>query len=100
MYRAAEETRLELLIRAETGNVDDGVGAVGSVVAVTACARCRPGDQTTVVAPVEAEPGPALPGLVLEMGGLIKFLVVINAEDTPGGRRCRTGSADLREEEP
>ena len=89
MYRTAEESCLELLVGAETGNIDDGVSAVGSVVAVAPCARCRSGDQTTIVSPVESQPGATLPGLVLEVGGLIKLLVVVNAEDTASGGRRR-----------
>ena len=41
-----------------------------------------PGHQAAVIAPVEAHPWAALPGLVLEVGGLVELLVVVDAEDS------------------
>ena len=38
------------------------------------------GHQAAVVAPVEAEPRPVLPGLVLQVRGLVEVLVVVDAE--------------------
>ncbi len=57
------------------------------------------GHQSAVVAPVEAEPWAALPGLILQVGRLVEFFVVVNAErETGTGDRCAR-SADLRMEE-
>src|ERR1019366_8114810 len=55
-------------------------------------ARCRcrqawscTGHQSAVISPVEAEPRPGLPRLVLNMGCLVELLVVVNAEDADRG---------------
>src|ERR1700728_1860226 len=43
-------------------------------------ARCCPCDQSTVIPPVEADPGATLPRLILEVSGLVELLVVVDAE--------------------
>src|SRR5436305_5840119 len=40
----------------------------------------RPGDLTAVIAPCEGGPGPILLVLVAEKGGLLKCLIVVDAE--------------------
>ena len=48
--------------------------------AIAAGAGNRTGDQTAVISPVEAEPRPALPRLVLQVRGLVEMFVVVDAE--------------------
>ena len=84
--RAAEQSGLELLIRAEDRRVHHGVAARRAVGAVAAGAGHRARHQAAVIAPVEAHPRAALPGLVLDVGGLVELLVVVDAED-PRRRR-------------
>src|SRR5208337_2501941 len=60
-------------------------------------ARRCPGDQSTVVAPVEAKPRATLPRLILQVGRLVELLIVVNAEGQSGsGRHRRARSANLR----
>src|SRR5579862_1020176 len=103
------ESGFELLIggeryRADVGSHHAYIGhaaedgrARAIVESVEAEARGGAGDQAAVIAPVETNPGPALPGLILQMGGLVEFLVMID----PEGKACRggdggSGAADLR----
>ena len=59
------------------------------------------GNQSAVVAPVEAEPRAALPGrLVLQVCGHVVGFVVVNAENPRRRRGSGSGSRDLRSEEP
>ena len=55
-----------------------GIG--GGLRAIAAEARSLASNQAAVVSPVETEPRTALPGLVLQVGRLIEFLVVVDAE--------------------
>src|ERR1700733_13781377 len=79
MHASAIESCFELLIRRDPGYVHRGVGAIWPVRAIPSRARHRTGDQTAIVAPVEAEPRPFLPGLVLQVSGLVKQLIVVDA---------------------
>src|SRR5271166_2950884 len=106
----AGESGLELLIGAQgvSENILQQDGGLpvesGGLRAVVDCAyavtRRVSGYQTAVVTPVEAKPGAALPGLVLQVGGLVELFVVVDAEGKSGaGRHRRAGSADLGLEE-
>src|SRR5437764_11924905 len=79
-YTPAKESGLELLIRSQPGHVYDAIGSTWSVVAITSRARHRTGDKTAVVAPVESETWPILSGLILQVSGLIKILVVVDTK--------------------
>ena len=58
--------------------------------------RHRPGDESAVVAPVEADPWPALPGcLVLHVRGHVIGFVVVDAENSCRRRGRGPGSRDL-----
>ena len=80
---AAEQSRLKLLIGAETGDIDNGVAACRAVCTVASRARRWASHQAAVISPVEANPWPRLPGLVLQVGGLVELFVVVNAEWRP-----------------
>src|ERR1035438_5100583 len=77
---AAEESSLELLIRAQPGDINNGIRAVGTVVAVASGARHRPGNQAAIVAPIEAEPWTSLRGLILHVSGGLENLVMIDSK--------------------
>ena len=108
MHGAAEETGLELLIGADAGRIYyvRAIGATGPgwpIRAIATRARRWTGDKPAVVPPVEAEPRPALPRLILQVSGLVEFFVVVDAERRkfPRHRNDRNGArpADLRREE-
>src|SRR5579862_548201 len=108
MHGAAEQAGLELLIGADAGHVYyvRAPGTAGSqwpIGAVASRARNRASDKAAVVAPVETEPWPALPRLILQMGRLVEYFVVVNAKGRkfPGhcNNRNRARPADLRSEE-
>src|SRR5580693_1143546 len=56
------------------------------------------GHQAAVIPPVEADPRSVLPGLVLDVSGLVKLFVVVDAEHLVDARR-RADSTNLRGEE-
>src|ERR1700730_140785 len=87
-----EQSSLQLLIPSKPGQVYRScrVGREGNCT----------GHHSTVVPPIETNPRPALPGLILEVRRLIKLLVVINSEDATGRGGSSSGSAELREKEP
>src|SRR5580658_6840236 len=72
-------------------------GGLRAIIARTNSVTWRvAGHQTAVVTPVEASPWPALPGLILEVGGLVKPFVVVDAEGkSRGGCHRRSRSAYL-----
>ena len=70
MHAAAVQTRLELLIRRQVGNVHNRIRPVRPVGAIPARARRRTGHQAAVIAPVEADPRSPLSDLILQVGGL------------------------------
>ena len=62
MRRAAEQPGLELLVRAYSGRIHNVVSVpVRTVGAIAAGAWRGTGDESAVVAPVEADPWSALP---------------------------------------
>ena len=96
MHAPAVESRLELLIGREAGDIHDRVGPVRPVGAIASRARHRAGHQAAVVAPVEAEPRAASSRLVLQVRGLVELLVVVDAEYADRrreSRRCRRPAA-------
>src|SRR5581483_2368109 len=99
MYRTTEETCLKLLIRADDRGIDHSITAEGSVSAVATGARNRAGYQSAVIAPIEAQPGASLPRLILQVSGLVKLLIVVNAENPGRSRGSGSRAADLRREE-
>src|ERR1039457_5528995 len=80
MRAPAVDSRLELPTRRQTGNVQYGIGPIGPVRAIASSARHGAGHQTVIVAPVDAEPRPLLPRLVLRLSGLVKIIVGVDAE--------------------
>src|SRR6201999_4558249 len=63
-------------------------------------AGCGAGYESAVEAPVEAQPGRALAGrLVLELGGVVVALVVVDAEGVYALADRGAGSGALRREE-
>ena len=95
---AAIEAGLELLIRRQTGNIHDGIGPIRAIGAISTSARHRASHQAAVVSPVEAQPRPPFPRLVLQMGGGVEILVVIDSKYSVTALTGRRGadSADLR----
>ena len=78
---------------------DGGTGAEG-VGADDVIARGRAGDEAAVVAPVEGEPRRELArDLVLQVGGLVVLLVVVDAEGIAALADGCSGAGDLRREE-
>src|SRR5271166_2086479 len=84
---SAEESRLKLLIGSEAAKIDSRLAIgersrSGAVVEVhDPVAGNSSSDQSAVITPVESEPWSASPGsLVLQVHGLIKSLVVVDAE--------------------
>src|ERR1019366_962858 len=59
----------------------------------------RAGDETAVVPPVEANPGPGLPRLVLQVRRLVKLFVVVNSERQSVLSDGSSQTASLRWEE-
>ncbi len=102
----ASETGLGLLIGAERVSEDVlqkdswlpvNCGRLRAVVGSSdPIARCIPGHETAVVAPIEAEPWAARPGLVLQVGRLVELFVVVDAEHSTGGQGSGPSTADLR----
>src|SRR6202161_601953 len=82
--RAAEESDRGLLIGVERQR--------GGVVGHGA------GNEAAVIAPVEADPRTALERLILQVRGLVEFLVVVDAEDAATLADGYAKSADLRRE--
>src|SRR6185437_11027441 len=72
----AGQLNLRLLVGREVGEADGGdrVGCKGRVA----------GDHAAVVAPGESVPRAVGPGLVIQVGGLLKVLVVVDAEGLIG----------------
>lgn len=87
-----EQSSLQLLIPSQAGQIHRSC-RVG-------CKWNRTRHESAVVPPIEANPRPTLPGLILKVRRLIEFLVVINSEDAAGRGRSCSGSAELREKEP
>src|SRR6201997_327188 len=83
----AEQSSLQLLIASKPGQIH-GCCRVS-------CEWNGTRNQTAVITPVETEPWSPLPGLILQMGGLVEFLVVIDAENTARGRWGGSSSTDL-----
>ncbi len=96
MCAAAEQARLELLVGSEP--------AGSEIHRPTVRDRHRASYQPAVVSPVEAEPWPVFPRLVLYVSRLVELFVVVDAEwgdiasATP--RRDSPGSSKLRVEKP
>ncbi len=86
---SAEQARLNLLIRGDAGQVHRN-----SCV----CHRHRAGHQPVVVTPIEGQPWPRLLRLILYVCGLLKFLIMVDAEHALR-REVRPQSAYLRIEE-
>src|SRR5689334_237094 len=80
-HAPAEEASLDLLVSGQAGQIYWG-RRVG-------CERNGARNQPAVITPVEAEPRAALPGLVLDVSGLIEFLVVVDAKGRDIAARCR-----------
>src|ERR1700730_15396932 len=68
----AEQSRLQLLVCSKTGQVY-GCRRV-------CCERRTTGHEAAVIPPVESDPRPAQPRLVLQVRSLVKLLVVVDAE--------------------
>ena len=100
-HAPAGESCLELLVGSQPRKVHDGAGPVRSIIAIATCARYRTSHQTTIVAPIESDPGATLERLVLQVGCLVKDFVVIDAENASRSlpSRCRANPANLRCEE-
>src|SRR5664279_540396 len=110
MHTVAGETRLKFLIGGKwdsrrichgDGRLPVEHGRLPATVEVgdSVTGNC-PGDESAVVAPVEAKPRASLPrGLVLHVCGHVKRFVVIDAENPRGPRGSGSGSRDLRSEE-
>src|SRR5580693_4785508 len=100
-HAPAEESCLELLIRSKSGHVDEIVGttAVRTVrTGLASEARQGAGHKAAIIPPVEADKWRALPGLVLQVCGLVELFVVVDAKDRgPSGRGAN--AADLWSEE-
>ena len=109
MHASAEKPGLEFLVCRQRHAV--GVGHVDRrlpvqrrrlravVTRAYTVAGHRAGHQPAVIAPVEAQPRAALPRLVLNVGGRVKSLVVVDTEDTRRRRGSGSGSADLGSKE-
>jgi len=89
----AEEPCLELLVGSQAGHIDVGIHSVADGNSA--------GDQAAVIPPIEANPGPLLPGLVLQVSGLVELLVVVDTEHAISALASRrdANSAQLRLEE-
>src|SRR5690348_7781338 len=89
MNASAKQASLELLIRRQAGNIH-GIDAIAE--------RNRARHQPAVVSPVEADPGSALPWLILHMGRGVEGLIVVNAEYSRAALSgwCGTDPAQLR----
>src|ERR1700683_5349694 len=99
MHAPAEESCLELLIRSQAADIHYCAGPIRPVRAIgSSRAGYRTRHQAAIVAPVEAQPRPALPRLVLQVRGLVEFLVVVDAEHGTASRHS-ANSADLWSEE-
>src|SRR5580698_4054029 len=100
MHASAIQSALELLIRRQTGNIHDRIGPVRAIHAISAGAWHFTSHLAAVVVPIETEPRPSFPGLVLQMSGGVENLIVVDAEHFASGRqRARwrgANSADLR----
>jgi hypothetical protein len=79
---------LHLLIGAEPREVDRGVE--------TGRIRHRARHQAAIIAPVKTDPWALLPRLILQVGGLVEFFVVVDAERKPTLPDGRTQAAALR----
>ena len=91
MLAPAEQSSLQLLIRSEARQVDRS-RRIG-------CERHRARNQTAVIPPVEADPGPSLPGLVLQVSRLVELFVVVDTEGSPTLPYSNTQAAGLGWEE-
>jgi hypothetical protein len=74
-----EQSSLQLLIPSESGQVYWS----GSVACEWNCTR----HDSAVVPPIETNPRPTLPRLILKVRRLIEFLVMINSENAAGRGR-------------
>src|SRR5664279_5682773 len=103
MHAVAGETCLKFLIGGKWDSSrichDDGRLPATVEVGDSVTGDC-PGDESAVVAPVEAKLRASLPGgLVLHVCRHVKGFVVIDAETPRGPRGSGSGSRDLRSEE-
>ena len=111
LHAVAGEAGLKLLVGRQAAEVDaglavdgDGGAAVDRVAEAVRVDDVVAGDgasnEAAVVAPVEADPGPMLDReSVLDVGGLVEFLVVIDAEGKSALPDGCAGAGDLRREE-
>src|SRR5437016_2460283 len=70
---STEQSSLQLLIPGKPGQVYWSCRI--------SCERNCTGHQSAVVPPIDANPRPTLPRLVLQVGGLVELLVVVNSEN-------------------
>src|SRR5580692_6670494 len=110
MQATAGESGLILLIGAQgvsenilqqDGRLPANCGRLGTIVA-----RIRPvtgrvaSHQAAIVAPVEPDPWPSLPGLVLQVSCLVELFVMVDAEwESVAGRDGRSRASNLGLEE-
>src|SRR5438876_10441937 len=92
MDAVASKPRLEFLIRGETAQVHRRVR-----VRSKGNGAC---DESTVIPPVEPNPRPSFPWLILHVRGLIEFFVVVNSEYSGRREWRRSRTAQLRREKP
>src|SRR6266404_9555486 len=84
-----EQSSLQLLIRRKNSQIHRP--SIGD--------RNRPRHQTAVISPVEADPRPACPGLILQVSRLVELLVVIDAEGASTLTHGHSQPPDLRRKE-
>ena len=88
---AAEQPGLHLLVCRQHSQIDRRSRVTGE--------WNRTRQKAAIISPVETDPWAALPRLVLQMGCLIEFFIMVDAENASGcGRGCAC-SADLWKEE-
>ncbi len=101
MNAAAVKARLKLLVERKVRNIHDGIRAVRSVIAIAACTGNGTSNEAAVIAPVEPDPRPALPRLILQVRCLVENFVVVDAEyvQCSGSRGGGPNAALLRPKE-
>src|SRR5579863_1803203 len=108
MLRSAKEPSLELLIGSQRiperiCHVHGRLSAQSiRLRAIPSGTRNRPSDESAVIPPVEAEPRPPLPRLILHVCRHVEMLVMVNSErkKRPTRRDRCSQAADLWCEEP
>src|SRR2546428_13332809 len=94
MYTPEEWARLELLVRSKQRCIHETSIVAQRAISSATRARHRTGNESAVIAPVEADPWATALPLILDVGALLERLVMVDAKNTWRGRSVEDQASD------